>query len=58
MFAQFIMHTMEIYMNDMITKNEISYDHVKHPGLTFNILGFMVSHKGIESNPKKNKELL
>lgn len=48
MFAQFIRHNMEVYMDDMITKCKSLHDHVKQLGVTFNIL-----RKHIKLNPNK-----
>ena len=74
-FKPLIGHTMEVYVDDMITKFKDSRDHVKHLEETFELLrkyqmklnpekcafrvssdkflGFLVSHRGIEANPKK-----
>ena len=74
-FKPLIGHTMEVYVDDMITKSKELRDHVKHLGETFELLrkyqiklnpekcafgvssskflGFLVSHRGVEANPKK-----
>lgn len=38
MFTQLIGYTMEVFIDDMITKSESSNDYIKHLGLTFNAL--------------------
>ena len=75
-FKPLTSHTIEVYVNDMITKSREPIDHVKHLEETFELLrkyqmklnpekcafgvssgkflGFLVSHRGIEANPKKN----
>ncbi|XP_024037570.1 uncharacterized protein LOC112097200 [Citrus clementina] len=74
-FKPLIGKTMEVYVDDMITKSKIPKEHVRHLEETFELLrkykmklnpekcafgvesgkflGFMVSHRGIEANPKK-----
>lgn len=38
MFIQLIRHTIEVYMDHMITSSKSLHNHVKHLGLNFNIL--------------------
>ncbi|KAH9802826.1 Ribonuclease H [Citrus sinensis] len=74
-FKPLISHTMEVYVDDMITKSREPKEHVKHLEETFELLrryemklnpekcafgvssgkflGYLVSHRGIETNPKK-----
>ena len=74
-FKPLIGRTIEVYMDDMITKSKEPRNHVKHLGETFELLrkyqmklnpkkcafgvssgkflGFLMSHRGIEANPKK-----
>ena len=74
-FKPLIGHTIEVYVDDMITKFKEPRDHVKHFEETFELLrkykmklnpekcafgvnsgkflGFLMSHQGIDANPKK-----
>ena len=79
-FKSLIGYTMEVYVDNMITKSKEPRDHVKHLEETFELLrryqmklnpekcafrvssgkflGFLVSHRGIEANPKKIRAVI
>ncbi|XP_024010428.1 uncharacterized protein LOC112085447 [Eutrema salsugineum] len=66
MFASQLGKTMEVYIDDMLVKSLYAKDHIAHLSTCFNILneyagdflGYIVTERGIEANPKQISAVL